>query len=213
MPLPRWQNSSQGTCSGGSRISPRWGANPTGGREQHTILPKFPKNWMKLKQFGRPRGARVPRVPLRVTNDTNVDSQTQVYFVLLCRRYCTCWNPDFLVTKACLQWHSFIHNLLPLGDSLPSFRETSNENFFFDKHLYTESCLPLWKPALSSCARGLQNLQSTRDQHNTGKIDISGQFLCSISLWHIEPSADRHVLQWSFQRLRGLEPSHTQTWI
>ena len=33
------------------------GANTPGGR-QHTILPNFPKNCMKLKEFG-PRGARV----------------------------------------------------------------------------------------------------------------------------------------------------------
>ena len=32
------------------------GANSPGGR-QHTILPKFPKNCMKLKEFG-PGGAR-----------------------------------------------------------------------------------------------------------------------------------------------------------
>ena len=38
--------------SGGSRISPRLGApTPPGGR-QHTILPKIPKNCMKLKEFG-----------------------------------------------------------------------------------------------------------------------------------------------------------------
>ena len=40
--------------SGGSRISPRRGRQLPGGR-QHTILPNFPKNCMKLKEFG-PRG-------------------------------------------------------------------------------------------------------------------------------------------------------------
>ena len=35
--------------SGGSRISPRWGRQPSGG--QHTILPNFPKNCMKWKEF------------------------------------------------------------------------------------------------------------------------------------------------------------------
>ena len=50
-------------CSGGSRF-PRGGcANSPGGR-QHTILPNFPKNCMKLKEFGPPEGARVPRAPL-----------------------------------------------------------------------------------------------------------------------------------------------------
>ena len=32
-----------------------WGANSPGGR-QHTILPNFPKNCMKLKEFGPPGG-------------------------------------------------------------------------------------------------------------------------------------------------------------
>ena len=41
--------------SGGSRISPRRGHQLPGGH-QHTILPNFPKNCMKLKEFG-PRGA------------------------------------------------------------------------------------------------------------------------------------------------------------
>ena len=41
--------------SGGSRISPRRGRQLPGGR-QHTILPNFPKNCMKLKEFGPPVG-------------------------------------------------------------------------------------------------------------------------------------------------------------
>ena len=41
--------------SGGSRISPRWGRQPSGGY-QHMILGKFPKNCMQLKEFG-PGGA------------------------------------------------------------------------------------------------------------------------------------------------------------
>ena len=36
--------------SGGSRIS------PGGGGRQHTILPNFPENCMKSKEFGRPGG-------------------------------------------------------------------------------------------------------------------------------------------------------------
>ena len=42
--------------SGGSRISPRRGRQLPGGR-QHTILPIFPKNCMKLKEFGPSGGA------------------------------------------------------------------------------------------------------------------------------------------------------------
>ena len=55
--------------SGGSRISLRRVANSAvgGGGHQHTILPKFPKNCTKLKEFG-PRGASlVP--PLRSATD------------------------------------------------------------------------------------------------------------------------------------------------
>ena len=37
---------------------------PQGGR-QHTNLSNFPKNCMKLKEFGPPGGARVPCAPLR----------------------------------------------------------------------------------------------------------------------------------------------------
>ena len=47
--------------SGGSRISPRRGRQlPRGGR-QHTILPNFPKNCMKLKEFGPPGGGARPK--------------------------------------------------------------------------------------------------------------------------------------------------------
>ena len=40
--------------SGGSRIFPRWG-------RQHTTLPKFPWNCIKLKEFGSPRGGVHPK--------------------------------------------------------------------------------------------------------------------------------------------------------
>ena len=53
------------------------GANSLGGR-QHTILPHFPKNCMKLKEFGPPGGARPSRPPLDppLSMDTKVDSPT-----------------------------------------------------------------------------------------------------------------------------------------
>ena len=46
---------------------PEEGAPTPRGGHQHTILPKFPKNCMKLKEFGPPGGggARVPCAPLR----------------------------------------------------------------------------------------------------------------------------------------------------
>ena len=42
------------------------GGHPSRGR-QHTILPKFPQNCMKLKEFGPREGgrSRIPRTPLR----------------------------------------------------------------------------------------------------------------------------------------------------
>ena len=42
---------------------PGGGANSPGGGRQHTILPNFPKNCMKLKEFGCPGGARAPCAP------------------------------------------------------------------------------------------------------------------------------------------------------
>ena len=51
--------------SGGSRISPRWGANSPGGL-QHTILPDVPKNCINFKEFGSGRGGvECPSRPLR----------------------------------------------------------------------------------------------------------------------------------------------------
>ena len=41
------------------RISPRWGCQLSRGR-QHTILLNFPKNWMKLKEFGPGGGGARP---------------------------------------------------------------------------------------------------------------------------------------------------------
>ena len=54
--------------SGGFRISPRCGANSPGG--QHMILPKIPKNCMKLKEFGR--GGHVSKILLCTSADDNV---------------------------------------------------------------------------------------------------------------------------------------------
>ena len=42
--------------SGGSRISPRRGRQLPRGGLQHIIWPNFPKNCMKLKEFGPPGG-------------------------------------------------------------------------------------------------------------------------------------------------------------
>ena len=49
--------------SGGSRISPRRGRQLPRGR-QHTILTKFPKKCMKLKEFGPPWGGASLAPPL-----------------------------------------------------------------------------------------------------------------------------------------------------
>ena len=50
-------------------------ANPGGG--QHTILPNFPQNCMKLKEFG-PGGAR-PSRPLRSANASLNSLETSTY--------------------------------------------------------------------------------------------------------------------------------------
>ena len=50
--------------SGGSRISPRRGRQLPRGR-QNRILPNFPKNCMKLKEFGPPEGHASIVPPLR----------------------------------------------------------------------------------------------------------------------------------------------------
>ena len=48
---------------------PRGGdVNSRGGGREHTILPYFPKNCMKLKEFG-PGGGGVPRARLRSATD------------------------------------------------------------------------------------------------------------------------------------------------
>ena len=56
------------------------GANSPGGR-QHTILPNFPKNCMKLKEFG-PRG-RPSRPPLRSSTGYLICSCVQKSYGIL----------------------------------------------------------------------------------------------------------------------------------
>ena len=52
----------EGKSSGGSRIFPRRGANSKGGCEKLLFGNFFPKNCMKLKEFGT-RGGGVPGAP------------------------------------------------------------------------------------------------------------------------------------------------------
>ena len=49
--------------SGGSRISPRRGRQLSGGGRQHSILPNFPENCMKLREFG-PAGGGASKILL-----------------------------------------------------------------------------------------------------------------------------------------------------
>ena len=58
-------------CSGGSRISLRWGANPKGGVANLLFKQIPPQNCMKLKKIG-PMGVR-PLRPLRFK--TEIDKQ------------------------------------------------------------------------------------------------------------------------------------------
>ena len=59
--------------SGGSRISPRGRQLPRGGGRQHMILPNFPENCMKLKEFGCP-----PLLLQASTPDQSWESQTDL---------------------------------------------------------------------------------------------------------------------------------------
>ena len=54
-----------------------------GGGRQHTILPNFPENCMKSKEFGRPGGggARAPCAPPKSATGTDVHSISQYNFV------------------------------------------------------------------------------------------------------------------------------------
>ena len=62
--------------SGGSRISPRLGCQLSGGGGcQHAILPHFPKNCMKWKEFGPQGGARVQK---------KFESESQQFFHVGC---------------------------------------------------------------------------------------------------------------------------------
>ena len=61
----RWLQSSRTNSAADPGFPRGGGANsPWGGGRQHTILSNFPKNCMKLNEFG-PGGACVPRAPLR----------------------------------------------------------------------------------------------------------------------------------------------------
>ena len=51
--------------------------SPSKGR-QHTILPKFPKNCMKLKEFEPPGGASLVPPPLDPPLDTVTDTDTDI---------------------------------------------------------------------------------------------------------------------------------------
>ena len=54
---PGFQSNSGSFSRGGSRISRRRGRQPFGGGRQHTNLPDFPKNCMKLRTFWSVGGA------------------------------------------------------------------------------------------------------------------------------------------------------------
>ena len=74
-------------------------ANSPGGR-QHTILPNFPKNCMKLKEFGL-QGANVPRAPaldlplgcIPTCTEADPSPGRDGY---CCGRYASYWNAFFL---------------------------------------------------------------------------------------------------------------------
>ena len=70
--------------SGGSRISPRLGSEPS---SWHKMLPKSPQNCLKLIEFGRPGGGggvHPSRPPLRSTNDIYLQYCIDIIFTTEC---------------------------------------------------------------------------------------------------------------------------------
>ena len=61
--------------SGGSRIFPRGGREPSRGGVN---TPNFPENCMKSKEFGRPGGACVPHAPPRSANGLSLRTVTPI---------------------------------------------------------------------------------------------------------------------------------------
>ena len=84
--------------SGGSRISPRGRQLPGGGR-QHTILPNFPKNCMKLKEFGPPGGGHASLAP---STDPPLVIDVTMATVTMTGR----WPLRYLLTKLRLHLHT-----------------------------------------------------------------------------------------------------------
>ena len=85
------------------------GAPTLGGGTQHTILPSFPKNWMKLKkEFGHPgEGGASLTPPLDPPLNTVMDTGTRRPAAISCHytKYYTCnhnycWNPSFVTQMA-----------------------------------------------------------------------------------------------------------------
>ena len=65
---------------------PGEGAPTPQGGCQHTILPYFPKNCMKLKEFGPPGGVRVPRAPLDLPLQCSTKHKQRI-FEMHCKFY------------------------------------------------------------------------------------------------------------------------------
>ena len=91
-------------CSCGSRISPRWGWQLSRGR-QHTILPNFPKNCMKLKESGPPWPSLAPS-PLR--SATTLSSFSEVSLGWLLKLF-TSAGYGLYPVKICLLFTSNVH--------------------------------------------------------------------------------------------------------
>ena len=73
--------------SGGSRISLKCGC-------QHTILPNFPQNCKKLKEFG-PLGAR-PCAPLDPSLSPSVTNQHKTKHPAYCNIYCVLFKVSIM---------------------------------------------------------------------------------------------------------------------
>ena len=83
---------------------PRGGGTNSPGGRQHTILPKIPKNCMKLKEFGPPGGGRASKILLcRSATAFNVTKNPNIWMHALqyvCNKY-TCSGGSRIFPKGC----------------------------------------------------------------------------------------------------------------
>ena len=110
--------------SGGSRIFPRGGREPSRGGVN---TPNFPENCMKSKEFGRPGGACVPHAPPRSANAGGLHPGESA-----CREGLHLWDSAsggvciHVSRGACIGGSASRRSLHPKGGQTPSSDTTGN---------------------------------------------------------------------------------------